>query len=144
MNRKPNHFSHFLASEQKTSSTRIFNFYQGVQNGKSNYPNRKSNYFSHLQASDQKTSFTKSSSYLPRSSILILKTGNGFIQTGNRIISPTSRPLFKILCFSFGSIVQNSFSKQEMELLIPFPISNGLTDWLTDIPLAESKYFDLI
>ena len=53
--------------------------------------------------------------------------------------------------FSFGLIVQNSFSKQEMELskremelLIPFPISNRLVDWVTDIPLAESKHFDLI
>ena len=96
------YFSHFLASEQKTSSTRSFYFYQGVQNGKSNYPNRKSNHFSHFLASDQKTSSTAYSPYLPRNSILnvktgkgIIQTGNGIIQTGNGMISPTSRPLIK-------------------------------------------------
>ena len=50
----------------------------------------------------------------------------------NGIISPTSRPLIKnlILQHPFHTYqgVLNSFSKQEMELFIPFPISNRLTD----------------
>ena len=71
------------------------------QNRKWNYPNRKWNYFSHLQASDQKTYFTTCFSFLPRDSKLILKTGNGIMQTGNRIISPTSRPLIKELLLSW-------------------------------------------
>ena len=49
-----------------------------------------------LLGSGQKTSYTTSSSYLPRRLKLIYKTGNGIIQTGNRIISPTSRPLIEI------------------------------------------------
>ena len=50
------------------------------------FQNRKCNYCSHFQASYQKTSFTTSSSFFPRSSKLIFKTGNGIIQTGNGII----------------------------------------------------------
>ena len=65
------------------------------QNRKWNYPNRKWNYFSHFQASDQKTCFTKCFLFVPRVSKLIFKTGNGIIQTGNEIISPTSRPKIK-------------------------------------------------
>ena len=67
-----------------------------------NYPNRKYNYFSHFQASDQKTSFTKWFSIVPRDLKLIFKTGNGNIQTGNRIITPTSMPLIKnFFCIIF-------------------------------------------
>ena len=97
------------------------------QNRKWNYPkrkwnylNRKWNYFTHFQISDQKTYFTKCISFSPRSSKLICKTGNAIIQTGNGIISPTSRPLVKkfllqhILHINQG--VQNWFAKQGMEL----------------------------
>ena len=90
------------------------------QNRKWNYPNRKWNYFSNFQASDQKTYFTKCFSFDPRGSKSILKSGNGIIQTGNRIIFPPSRPLIKklILQYVFHLIrgVQHWFSKQEMEL----------------------------
>ena len=90
------------------------------QNRKWNYPNRKWNYFTHFQASDQKTSFTKDFSFDLRSSKLIFKTGNGIIQTGNWIISPTSRPLIKKLLLQNVSHLfqgfQNWFPKQEMEL----------------------------
>ena len=83
------------------------------QNRKWNYPNRKWNYFSHFQASDQKTSFLRCFSFDPRGLKLIFKTGNG-------IISPTSRPLIKKLLLQNVShlfqVVQNWFSKQEMEL----------------------------
>ena len=65
------------------------------QNRKWNYPNRKWNYFFHFQASDQKTYFIKYFSFEPEGSKLIFKTGNGIIQTGNGIFSPTSRPLIK-------------------------------------------------
>ena len=44
-----------------------------------------------------KTSFTKCLSFVPSGSKLIFKTGNRIIQTGNGIISPTSRPLIKKL-----------------------------------------------
>ena len=67
------------------------------QNRKWNCPNRKWNHFSHFQASDQKTSFTKCVLFVPRGSKLIFKTGNGIVQTGNGIISPTSRPPIKKL-----------------------------------------------
>ena len=77
-NRKWNMFSHFKATNQKTSL-------------------QKGCYFSHFEASDQKTSFTKCFSFDPRVSKLIFKTGNGIIQTGNGIISPTSMPLIKKL-----------------------------------------------
>ena len=65
------------------------------QNRKQNYPNRKWNYFSHFRACNQITSFTKCSSFVPRGSKLIFKTGNGIIQTRNGIISSTSKPLMK-------------------------------------------------
>ena len=90
------------------------------QNRKWNYPNRKWNYFSYFQASDQKTSFKKYFSFSTRNSELIFKTGNRIIQTGNGIFYPISRPpikkplLHNISHFNQG--VQNSFSKQEMEL----------------------------
>ena len=89
-------------------------------NRKRNSPNRKWNYFSYFQASDQKTSFTVCFSFKSRSSDLILKTGNGINQTGNRIIHPISRPLIKKLLLQYllhiNQGVQNCFSKQEMEL----------------------------
>ena len=65
------------------------------QNRKWNYPNRKWNYFFHFQASNQKTCFTKYSSFVLGVSKLFFETGNGIIQTGNRIISPTFSPLIK-------------------------------------------------
>ena len=69
----------------------------GFQNRKWNYANRIWKYFSPFQASDQNTSFSTSSSYLPGNSKLVFKTGNEMDQTGNRIISPTFRPLIKQL-----------------------------------------------
>ena len=68
-----------------------------LQNTKWNHPNRKWNYFSNFLVSDWKTSLTNCFSFTPRSSKLIFKTRNGIIQTGNRIISPTSGPLIKKL-----------------------------------------------
>ena len=68
-----------------------------LQNTKWNHPNRKWNYFSNFLVSDWKTSLTNCFSFSPRSSKLIFKTRNGIIQTGNRIISPTSGPLIKKL-----------------------------------------------
>jgi len=65
------------------------------QNRKWNNPNRKWNYFSNFQASDRKTSFSTSFSNDPKGSKSIFKIGNGIIQTGNGIISPTSWPLIK-------------------------------------------------
>ena len=67
-----------------------------------------------------------------RGSKLFFKTGNGIIQQGNRIISPTFRPLIKNPLsqnvFHLIKGVQNKFSKQEMELskqeielLLPLP-----------------------
>ena len=70
-------------------------FKTGFENRKWNYPNRKWNYFSYFLTFDQKTSFTKYFSFDPKVLKLIFKTGNGFIQTGNGIISPTSRPQMK-------------------------------------------------
>ena len=67
------------------------------QNRKWNYPNRKWNYFCHFQASDQKLSFTKCFSFIPMGKKFNFRTGNGIIQTGNGIISPTYRPLIKKL-----------------------------------------------
>ena len=91
------------------------------QNRKWNDPNRKWNYFSHFQTSDKKTSFTKCFLFDLRGSKLIFKTGNGIIQTGNGINSPTSRPLIqKLFLHNVSHLiqgVQNLFSKQEMELL---------------------------
>ena len=55
---------------------------------------------------------------------MIFKTGSGIIQTGKGIIFPTSQPLIKKL------------------LLII--VTYGLTDWMTDRTLAQSKYLDLI
>ena len=111
---------------------------------KINLQNRKWNYFSHFPASDEKSYFTKCFSFDPRGSKSIFKTWNGIIQTGNRIISPTSRLLIKnfvykmVLNCSKGlkiasirplikkvllqnvshlfQLAQNWFSKQEMEL----------------------------
>ena len=75
------------------------------QNRKWNYPNRKWkylnrkwNYFTYFQASDKKTSFTKCFLFLPRSSKLIFKTGNG-------IISPTSWLLIKIFFYNIFSML---------------------------------------
>ena len=85
------------------------------QNRKWNYSNRKWNYFFHFQISDQITSFTTSFPFLPRNSKLIFKTGNGLIQTGNGIISPTSRPLIKkLLLLNVSHLIQgvkNQISK---------------------------------
>ena len=79
------------------------------QNRKLNYPNRKWNYFTHLQASHQKTSFTQCSSFIPRSTKLIFKTGNRIIQTGNGIISPTYRPLIKNFFYKMSPICSKWF-----------------------------------
>ena len=50
---------------------------------------------------------------------MTFKTGNGIIQTGTEIISPTSRPwIKKTLLLNFSHLIQgaqNQFSKQEME-----------------------------
>ena len=62
----------------------------GFENRKLNYPNRKWNYFSYFLTFDQKTSFTKYFKILSMSLKLVLKTGNGIIQTGNGFISPIS------------------------------------------------------
>ena len=97
-NRTWNYFSHFQASDQKTSFTKCFSydlrgsklifktffiwskgFKIDFQNRKWNYPNRKWNYFSHFQASDKKTSFKKCFSFDPSGSTLIFKTGNGIL-----------------------------------------------------------------
>ena len=99
-------FSHFRVSDQKTPFTRFFTFLSKkykmhFQNRKWNYPNRKWNYFSYFQASDKKIPFTKCFTFDPRGSKLFFKTGNGIIQTGNGIISPTSRPLIKKNFFPF-------------------------------------------
>merc|ERR1712105_81613 len=79
------------------------------QNRKRNFANRKWNYFSHFQTSDQKTSFTKCFSFVPRVSKSIFKTGNRIIQTGNGIISPTSRPLIKNLFYKMFLICSKGF-----------------------------------
>ena len=77
------------------------------QKRKWNYPNRKWNYFSQCQASEPKTSFTKCFLFVPRVSKLIFKTGNGIIQTGKRLISPTSGPLIrKLLLQNVSHLIQ--------------------------------------
>ena len=80
----------------------------------------KWNYFSNFQASDQKISFKRCFLFDSRVWKFLFKTANGIIQTGNGIISLTSRPLIKKLLFQHHSHmiqrVQNQFSKQEMEL----------------------------
>ena len=69
---------------------------------------------------EKKTFFRKCFSLVSRGSKSIFKTGNRIIQTGNGIISPTSRPLIKKLllldvsCLIQG--VQNKSLKQEVEL----------------------------
>ena len=67
-----------------------------------------------------KNFFYKKFSFIPRSSKLIFKTGNGIIQTGNGIIYPIFRPLIKKLLLQsvshFYRGLQNWFLKQEMEL----------------------------
>ena len=75
-----------------------------------------------------KNSFTISSPYLPRDSKLVFKTGNEMDQTGNVIISSTSRPLIKKNFFyDIFSILPKKLkiwfelSKQEMELFLLFP-----------------------
>ena len=74
----------------------------------------------YLQVSDQKTSFTKCFSFLLRNARWIFKTGYGTIQSGNGIISPTSRPLIKKLLLQkashFHKGIQNRFKRQEIEL----------------------------
>ena len=96
-------------------STKNFFYNISTKELKIGFQNRKWNYFSHFQVSDQKTSFITSSPRLPRNSKFVFKTKNGIIQTGNGIISPTSRPLItKLLHINQG--VKNWFSKQEMEL----------------------------
>ena len=77
-------------------------FKTGFENMKWNYPNRKWNYFSYFLSSNQKTSFTKCFSFLPRSSKLIFKTGNG-------IISPTSSPLIENLFYQMSLIFTKEF-----------------------------------
>ena len=57
----------------------INKFKAAFKNRKWNNPKRKWNNFSYFLTSDQKTSFTKCFSFLPRSSKLIFKTGNGII-----------------------------------------------------------------
>ena len=51
---------------------------------------------------------------------LVLKTGNGIVQTGNGIISPISWTLIEKILLqnvsNFYQRVQNCFWKQEMEL----------------------------
>ena len=66
---------------------------------------------------DKRTSFTKCPSFFSRSSKLILKTGNGIIQTGTRIISSTFRPLIKKMFDKLSPILN-------MELKIDFQNSN--------------------
>ena len=72
-----------------------------------------------LPAYHHKTSFTIGLSYVSGGSKIIFKTGNGIIQTGNRIISPTSTPLIKQLLlqniYHFFQGFQYRFSKQELE-----------------------------
>ena len=104
-NRKWNYFSHFQTSDEnlfyKMFLIRSKGFKINFQNREWNYSNRKCNYFYHFQASDQKKTITK----CPRGSNLIYKTGYEIIQTGNGIISQTSRTLIKnffFILFSFG------------------------------------------
>ena len=86
------------------------------QNRNRNYLNRKMNYLSHFRASDQKTFFTRCFTFSPSSLRLIFKTENGIIQTGNGIISPTSKLLIKTRYFTkcVSHLIQgakNKFSK---------------------------------
>ena len=67
----------------------------------------------------QNISFMKGFSIFPRTSKLILKTGNEIIQKENWNLSPNSSSLIQMTfkkCFSFSLGVQNWFSKQEMEI----------------------------
>ena len=64
---------------------------------KIDFQNKKWNYFSHFQA--RKTSFKKCWLFIRRGLKLIFYRGNRIIQTGNGIISPTSRPLIKIFFY---------------------------------------------
>ena len=62
-----------------------------------------------LPASDQKTSFTRCFSFDPRDYKEIFRTGYGIIQTGNGIISPTSRSLIKkILSQNVSQLIQGA------------------------------------
>ena len=78
-------------------------------NRKWNSPNGKWNYISHFQASDKQTSVTKCFSFMPRSSKMIFKTGNGILQTGNGIIYPISRPLIKNFFYKMFLVHTNEF-----------------------------------
>ena len=87
-------------------------------NMKGNYPNRKWNYFYHFQASDQKTCSIKCFSIDPRSSKSVFKTGNEIIQTGNGIISPTSKLLIKKLLFPIiKKLSEDGVNMQEGKLV---------------------------
>ena len=98
------------------------------QNRKWNNSNWKWNYFFNFQASDQKTSFSTSFSYVPRGSKLSFKTGNGIIQTGNGIISPTFGPLIKkvLLQDVFFFIFTKEIKIIRTGNVIIFPISRPL------------------
>ena len=115
---------------------------------------------------------TRCFTFFARSLKLILKTGNRIIQTGNGIISPTSRHLIKKVCskdcfhfyqwvlywFStengiiqagngiislpFWSLIQN-FLLQIFFYFLPRRLNWKLTDWLTDRPLALFPHLDL-
>ena len=131
-NRKWNYFSHFLASNAKTSLTKHFSFDPKVsklifktgngiiQTGNgiispTFWPPMKKlllqNIFHLIQG------FQKLISKIGNG---IIQSGNGILQTGNGIISPTSRLLMKKLLlqhiFYLFQSFQNWFSKQETEL----------------------------
>ena len=90
-------------------STKNFFYNISTKELKIGFQNRKWNYFSHFQVSDQKTSFITSSPRLPRNSKFVFKTKNGIIQTGNGIISPTSRPLIKSFFFNIFFTLSKEF-----------------------------------
>ena len=108
-NRKWNYFCNFQASDHKLlfNIILIFDSFHNWSKGfkinfqimKWNYPNRKWNFFPHFQASYQKNSFTTLSPYQPRNLKFVFKTENGIIQTGNEIISLTSKALIKKTLF---------------------------------------------
>ena len=131
-NRKWNYFSHFLASNAKTSLTKHFSFDPKVsklifktgngiiQTGNgiifpTFWPPMKKlllqNIFHLIQG------FQKLISKIGNG---IIQSGNGILQTGNGIIFPTSRLLMKKLLlqhiFYLFQSFQNWFSKQETEL----------------------------
>ena len=103
-NRKWNYFSHFSASDQKTSFIKCFSFIPRsskliFKTGNRIIQTGNGTISPNSRPLVKKTSITKCSTFDPRSSHSIFKTGNGINQTGNGIISPTSRPLIKKLIF---------------------------------------------